>query len=89
MFRTLLIVVLLAGCSTKIIPETSNQFQVVGYAQLTQVTTEVRDACAEKLIDKALCVDLYGKIKTTAELIDSNQNSGRAADLINYIRSKL
>ena len=89
MFKIILMIFFISGCSTQVIPKTSKQFQVVGYAQLTQVTTEVRDACAEKLITKKVCVDLYGKIRTTAKLIDSNQNSGGAADLINYIRSKL
>lgn len=87
--NVILMVFFISGCSSKVVPETSNQFQVIGYSQLAQVTTEVRSACIEKLIDKDTCVDLHSKIKSAMELIGSKQGTGKAADLINYIRSKL
>ena len=79
----------ISGCSSNIIPETGNQFQVVGYSQLISVTQDVNKSCRAELLTKKLCADLLEKIRTAASLIDSDRNSGKAAELITYIRSKL
>ena len=87
MFRVIVLSIMLAACSSNIIPETSNQVQVVSYSQLAQVTSEVSEACRSEVLTKDVCKDLLVKIKKAYVIIDTDVAA--AADLVDSIRSKL
>ena len=89
MYKIIVLVVLLTGCSKAIIPQTETQFQVVSYAQLTATTEDVHSACQEKILTKETCVDLFDKIVTVKSIIDSGVGVENATKLLTYIRSKL
>jgi hypothetical protein len=76
----------ITGCTTPVVPKTVKQIQLASYAELAQITVDVRDACSERLITKDTCIDLSDKLKTAARLIDINQP---ASDIIELIRSTL
>jgi len=89
MYKILILVVLLVGCSKTIIPQTETQFQVVSYAQIAVTATDVYTACQGKILTKETCVDLFDKINTAKSIIDSGVGVENAANLLTYIRSKL
>lgn len=89
MYKLLIIPFLLIGCSKTIIPETGNQVQVVMYSELTNLTLDVSKVCREKVISKETCTDLHSKLSTAKNIIDSEGGTNKAADILNYVRSKL
>ena len=89
MYKLLIIPFLLIGCSKTIIPETGNQVQVIMYSELTNLTIDVSEVCREKIIPKETCSDLYSKLSTAKSIIDGEVGTDKAADILNYVRSKL
>lgn len=85
----LFLLTMLDGCSKTVIPQTGNQFQVVSYSQLTDVTKDVTAACEAKVLDKSTCIQFATKLHTVKGLIDSEKGTDKAAEILNYIRSKL
>jgi len=82
-------VLFISGCSKTIIPQTGNQFQVVSYSQLADVTKDVTAACKAKVLKRSTCIQFATKLRTAKSLIDSEAGTDKAADILNYIRSKL
>ena len=85
----MVLLVLMTGCATEVVPKTTAQMQVVSYAELTAITNDVYEACQIRVLSKDTCTDLFEKIKAAKTIIDAGLGLETAADILIKIKEKL
>lgn len=77
------------GCSSALIPKTSNQLQVVSYSQVHALAADANRVYSEGLITDEEHKEIHDKLLTAMRYISSEDGADSAVEILNKIREKL